>query len=323
MAGVLILAEALDGALSPTAIELAGVGRKLADELGQPLQAVVLASEFAGLPEALGKLGVEEVLLCEDVAASAVSSEWALAALEAAAKQTGAGIVLVAHSELGRELAPLLAFKLDSGAVTDATAVRLEGDRAVFTKPVFGGSALSEQVVTTSPQVASLRPRTFEAGAASGRTPSVSQLTVSAPGRVEVLEEIREEASSGPKLKDAKIVVAGGRGLGNAENWKYMDELAQVLGAAVGASRAVTDAGWAPHNLQVGLTGVAVAPDLYITVGISGAVQHVSGISGAKNVVAINKDPEANIFRVARYGVVGDWKAILPAFTERLRELRS
>jgi electron transfer flavoprotein alpha subunit len=138
-----------------------------------------------------------------------------------------------------------------------------------------------------------------------------------------VLEEVREEAASGPKLKDAKIVVSGGRGLGAPENWKYVEELAQVLGAAVGASRAVTDAGWVSTSHQVGLTGATVAPDLYIAIGISGAVQHVAGISGARNVVAINRDADANIFKYARFGVLGDWKAVLPAFIQRLKELRS
>ena len=139
----------------------------------------------------------------------------------------------------------------------------------------------------------------------------------------QVLEEITEQTATGPRLKDSKIVVSGGRGLGGPENWHYIDELAQVLGAAVGATRAVTDAGWVPTSLQVGLTGATIAPDLYITVGISGAVQHIAGISGARNVVAINRDADANIFKYARYGVVGDWKQIVPAFTERLKELRS
>ena len=137
-----------------------------------------------------------------------------------------------------------------------------------------------------------------------------------------MLEEVREQATTGPRLKDAKVIVSGGRGLGGPENWKYVEELAQVLGAAVGATRAVTDAGWVTPSLQVGLTGATVAPDLYITIGISGAVQHIAGISGARNVVAINRDADANIFKYARYGVVGDWKQIVPAFTQRLKELR-
>jgi electron transfer flavoprotein alpha subunit len=141
---------------------------------------------------------------------------------------------------------------------------------------------------------------------------------------VKVLEEVvTEVAGGGPRLKDAKIVVSGGRGLGEAGNWGELEALAEVLGAAVGASRAVTDAGWVSTTHQVGLTGVSVAPDLYIAVGISGAVQHVAGITGARNVVAINKDPEANIFKHARFGIVGDWKPVLAGLSSRLKELRA
>jgi electron transfer flavoprotein alpha subunit len=172
--------------------------------------------------------------------------------------------------------------------------------------------------------VVTLRPRAFEADEApAAREAQIEALSVPATqGAIELLEEIREQATTGPRLKDAKVIVSGGRGLGGPDNWKYVEELAQVLGAAVGATRAVTDAGWVPPSLQVGLTGATVAPDLYITIGISGAVQHIAGISGARNVVAINRDADANIFKYARFGVVGDWKQVVPAFTQRLKELR-
>ena len=137
-----------------------------------------------------------------------------------------------------------------------------------------------------------------------------------------VLDTVKEVAASGPRLKDAKVVVSGGRGLGGQDNWHAIEELAEPLEAAVGATRAVTDAGWVAPSLQVGLTGVTITPDLYITVAVSGAVQHIAGCSGARNIVAINKDPDANIFKHARYGVVGDWKQVLPAFTAKVKELR-
>jgi electron transfer flavoprotein alpha subunit len=234
-------------------------------------------------------------------------------------------VVLLIHAPIGHELAARLAFRLNSGLVTDCTAMRVEGGELVLTKPVYGGSAIAEYSIATRPQVATLRPRAFEAvespTAAEARIEALA-VPDSAPA-AQVLEEITEQTATGPRLKDSKIVVSGGRGLGGPENWHYIDELAQVLGAAVGATRAVTDAGWVPTSLQVGLTGATIAPDLYITVGISGAVQHIAGISGARNVVAINRDADANIFKYARYGVVGDWKQILPALTERLKELRA
>src|SRR5438477_260864 len=210
-----------------------------------------------------------------------------------------------------------------SGEELVATTAELVGE-GVRLATVFGGSAIAEFSIATSPKVVTLRPRAFEAPESPpSREAQVETLNAPQPDdAIVVLEEIREQASTGPRLKDAKVIVSGGRGLGGPENWKYVEELAQVLGGAVGATRAVTDAGWVPPSLQVGLTGTTVAPDLYITVGISGAVQHIAGISGARNVVAINRDADANIFKYARFGVVGDWKQIVPAFTQRLKELR-
>jgi electron transfer flavoprotein alpha subunit len=231
---------------------------------------------------------------------------------------------LLTHAGSGRDLGPSLAYRLGTGIVTDSTALRVDGGELVITKPVFGGSAIAEFSIASTPRVVTLRPRAFETDQPPApREAKVEALEVPAPdGAIEVLEEIREQATTGPRLKDAKVIVSGGRGLGGPDNWKYVEELAQVLGGAVGATRAVTDAGWVPPSLQVGLTGATVAPDLYITIGISGAVQHIAGISGARNVVAINRDADANIFKYARFGVVGDWKQIVPAFTQRLKELR-
>jgi electron transfer flavoprotein alpha subunit len=244
---------------------------------------------------------------------------------ERAVRQADPAVVLLGQTLAGRDLAARLAFALETGLVTDCTAVRLEGDRLVATKPVYGGSALAEYVVADSrPQIATLRPRAFEAAQPrEGRQAQVVPLELAElESAVEVLDTAKEVATSGPRLKDAKVVVTGGRGLGSPDNWHYIDELAEPLGAAVGATRAVTDAGWVPAGLQVGLTGVTVTPDLYVAVGVSGAVQHIAGCSGARNIVAINRDADANIFKHARYGVVGDWKQILPAFTEKVKELR-
>ncbi len=321
MAGILIVAEVAGGQLVGTTLELASEARRLADQMGQPIVAVLAGRDVTSAAAGLGEYGVERALVAET---AEPTPEWTLAAVERAAKQVEPQAILLTHSAAGRELGPSLAFRLDTGIVTDSTAIRVEGDRLVLTKPVFGGSALAEMSISSSPQVASLRPRAFEAAAPqTGKSAQVETLSVPFERpRMQVLEDVREEASQGPRLKDAKIVVSGGRGLGGPENWHYVEELAQVLGGAVGASRAATDAGWVAPSHQVGLTGATVAPDLYITVGISGAVQHIAGISGAKNVVAINRDPEANIFKYARYGVVGDWKQVVPAFVERLRALR-
>jgi electron transfer flavoprotein alpha subunit len=197
----------------------------------------------------------------------------------------------------------------------------------LLTKPVYGGSALAEYAPEApgAPLLATLRPRAFApAVREDGGAAEVVPLAVPGPGpepRARVVETVRE-VSEGPRLKTAPVVVSGGRGLGGPEHWHYVEELAAALGAAVGATRAVTDAGWVPSSLQVGLTGTTVTPDLYVALGISGAVQHIAGCSGARTIVAINRDPEANIFRYARYGVVGDLQQVLPAMIDRVRELR-
>jgi electron transfer flavoprotein alpha subunit len=323
--GVLLVAEASGEQLPPTLAELAAEGARLAQALGGGAPALaLLGKNVQGLASNVGQLGIERVLVADHQGPLPPSPEWLVSGAEEAAKQVQPDVILLTHAGAGRDLGPSLAYRLDTGIVTDCTALRVEGGELIITKPVFGGSAMAEFSISSSPKVATLRPRAFEA---AENPPSaqaqIEALDIAVDSRsVEVLEEIREQATSGPRLKDAKVIVSGGRGLGGPENWKYVEELAQVLGAAIGATRAVTDAGWVPPSMQVGLTGSTVAPDLYITVGISGAVQHIAGISGARNVVAINRDGDANIFKYARYGVVGDWKQVLPAFTKRLKELR-
>ena len=327
MSGVLVIEQMSGEQLPPTTTELVAEGGRLAKQLSSgPLTALLVGNNIQGLAPTLGQIGVERVLVADSQGSLPPPPQWVLAAAEKAARQVEPDVILLTHAGTGRELGASLAYRLDTGVVTDCTALRVDGGELVITKPVFGGSAIAEFSIESSPRVATLRPRAFEAvEAPTAREAQVEPLSVDAEDldkTVQVLEEVREQTTSGPRLKDAKVIVSGGRGLGGPENWHFVEELAQVLGAAVGATRAVTDAGWVPSSLQVGLTGATIAPDLYITVGISGAVQHIAGISGARNVVAINRDADANIFKYARFGVVGDWKQILPAFTQRLRELR-
>jgi electron transfer flavoprotein alpha subunit len=324
MPGVLLVAEASGEQLAPTTAELVGEGVRLAADMGGPVTVLLAGKNVQGLAASLGQLGAEKVLVADSQSPTPPSPQWVLSAAEQAAQQLQPEVILLTHAGGGRDLGPSLAYRLGTGIVTDSTALRVEGGELVITKPVFGGSAIAEFSIGSTPRVVTLRPRAFETDQApTAREAQIETLDVPNPdGAIEVLEEIREQATTGPRLKDAKVIVSGGRGLGGPDNWKYVEELAQVLGGAVGATRAVTDAGWVPPSLQVGLTGATVAPDLYITIGISGAVQHIAGISGARNVVAINRDADANIFKYARFGVVGDWKQIVPAFTQRLKELR-
>lgn len=324
MSGVLLILAVSGEQLAATTAELIGVGTRLSSEIGGPLVGVLAGKNVQGLAASLGQYGLDRVLVADSSSPTPPSVEWLLAASEAAANQVQPTAILLTHGGGGRDLGPSLAYRLEAGIITDATALRSDNGQVLVTKPVFGGSAIAEFAITTTPGVVTLRPRAFEAPESpTAKDAQVEALSVpDGAGAIEVLEEIREQATTGPRLKDAKVIVSGGRGLGGPENWNYVEELADVLGAAVGATRAVTDAGWVPPSLQVGLTGATVAPDLYITIGISGAVQHIAGISGARNVVAINRDGDANIFKYARYGVVGDWKQIVPAFTKRLKELR-
>jgi electron transfer flavoprotein alpha subunit len=323
--GVLIVAESADGALAPISAELAGIGRRLADELGTELGAVLIGSGVEPLADRLGELGADIVYLADDAALGDYEGEGYAHLAEHAIRQADPAIVLLGQTLNGRDVAARLAFRLETGLSTDCTGLRLEQGQLVMTKPVYGGNALAEYVSRDArPQMATIRPRAFEpAVEQSGQPAEVVRLdTAGVESRAKVLEAVKEVAATGPRLKDAKVVVSGGRGLGGPENWPAIEELAAPLGAAVGATRAVTDAGWVPPSLQVGLTGVTITPDLYITVAVSGAVQHIAGCSGARNLVVINKDPDANIFKHARYGVVGDWKQVLPAFTAKVKELR-
>jgi electron transfer flavoprotein alpha subunit len=324
--GVLIVVEAARSEPAPISAELAGIGRALADALGQPLHAAILGNGVAGAAAKLGELGADVVHVAESEELADYNGDAYLAVLTPLVQELDPDVLLLGQTPNFRELAVRLAFRLQTGLVTDCTDLRAEDGLVVMTKPVYGGSAMAEFVVEARPRMATIRPRTFEpASVEAGRQAEVRTRQVNLEGavRARVLESVAEVAASGPRLKDAKTVVSGGRGLGGPENWHYVEELAAALGAAVGGTRAVTDAGWVPPAMQVGLTGVTITPDLYITVGVSGAVQHIAGCSGARNIVAINKDPDANIFKHARFGVVGDYKQVVPALTEKLKEQRS
>ena len=317
--GVLIVAETLGDNLATVSHELVAAARRIAGS-GE-VAAVLIGSGVSGLANGLA---ADTVYVVDDAGLTPYQADAWLAALQAVAGQAQPRAILVAHTAIGRELGPRLAFRLNTALITDCTDVQLDGEDIVFVKPVFGGNATGDFSVETAPKMATVRPRSIEA-TATGGSPEI--VTVAAPAasgaRPTVVSINRADGGSGPKLGDAKAIVSGGRGLGGPENWHFVEELAESLGAAVGASRAVTDAGWVPASLQVGLTGVTVAPDLYVAVGISGAVQHIAGISGAKNVVAINSDPDANIYKSARFAVVGDYKQVLPALTEKIKELRA
>lgn len=324
--GVLILGGASGGVLGSTTLELLAAGQKVASDLGEELSVALLGDTLDAAAQQAIAHGAQKVYAVNHPLLADYQIDLQLAALEALCKDTSPRVVLVARTNEGRELAPRLAFRLGVGLAQDCLEVSVDTaeKRLLANRPVYGGNAIAVVSCDQTPQIAAIRPKAYEPAEAD---PSRQGEVVSFPveldasqARTQVVDTVMEEAE-GVKLEDARIVVSGGRGLGGPEPFAYLEELAKIMGGTVGASRAAVDSGWVPSSYQVGLTGKTITPDLYITVAISGASQHMAGCSGAKVIVAINKDAGANIFKQARYGVVGDWETVLPALTAAVREL--
>jgi len=327
VAGILVAGEWNEDGLQSSTAELLAVGRSLASVSGAEVSVAMLGS----VPESVSReeisLGADSVYVLRDPLLNEGGLDAAVAAFEAICRQTGPEVMLFAKTEVGSEVGPRVAFRLGVGAAQDCLEVEADADsnRVVVTRPVYGGNAMARlRFPGTDPQVVVVRGKAYEPLTADAtRQGQVVSLDVSLDPAVvksRRVETVKAEAA-GVRLEDASVVVGGGRGLGGPEPFEQLEELARLLGGAVGASRAVCDAGWLDHGYQIGLTGKTITPDLYITVGISGASQHMAGCSGAKHLIAINKDADSNIFKAASLGVVGDWKAVLPSFIETVREL--
>ena len=324
--GILVFGDSPGGQLGSTAYELLSAGRSLADTLGQELAIGILGADLGEAPQQAIAHGADKVYAVTNPALGDFHPDLSLSAMQSLATEANPGIILIARNNEGRELAPRLAFRLGVGLAQDCLEVSADASngRLLANRPVYGGSAVAVVSCTRSPQIAAIRPKTYEPlDTDASRNGSVIAFPVEidpTAAKTRVVDVVKEEAA-GIKLEDARIVVSGGRGLGGPEPFAQLEELASLLGGAVGASRAAVDSGWVPANQQVGLTGKTITPDLYITVAISGASQHMAGCSGSKAIVAINKDGDANIFKEARYGVVGDWEKVIPALMETIREL--
>lgn len=322
MAGVLVFADASGGKPTEDTYGVLAAARELAAALGEPLLSALIGAETTPAAEHL-KRATERVYVAQGAAYRCYTSESFAAAAAAIVDAARPSVVLFTHTLQTREWVPRLAARLKVGLVSDCTGLRLAGRTLVATKPVYGGSAIATYAVHGAPAMATVRASAFQLvplAECGGEVVCVSVPTLET--RVTVLEEIVAATDGAPRLKDAKVIVSGGRGVGGPDNWHYIEEASSALGAAVGCSRPVADAGWVSSSHQVGLSGTSVSPDLYVAVGISGAVQHLAGIASARTVVAINSDPDAEIFNRATYGVVGDFREVLPAFVERVRQLR-
>jgi electron transfer flavoprotein alpha subunit len=323
--GVLVIAELLDGKPTGLTAELLGMARRLVETLGGPVSAVVLGDGNNDSAAACIAQGADRVYLATHALLAVYQGDAWLPAVENIARQTSPAVILLGHTPNGADLAPRLAFRLQTAAAMDCVDAVADDGKLFFTRPCYGGNARAVVSCNTRPVVATIRAKSQAPLAPDmSRTgeiiPAPFKLS-SSMVRTRIVGQERMSAE-GVRLEDAEIVVAGGRGLNGPEGFRLLEELAAVLGAAVGASRAACDVGWYPHSRQIGLTGKIVTPNLYIAVGISGASQHMAGCAGAKTLVAINPDPQAPIFQFARFGVTGDYAHIVPALVEALRQQR-
>jgi electron transfer flavoprotein alpha subunit len=322
MANVLAYLEQRDGGIKRVAQEALTAGRRLADGLGGELHAIVVGPPGLSADVA-GAYGADKVFVAADQTARLYQSGIYAAAIAERARAGGYAAVLLGATALGKDLGPRLAARLGCPIAADVTGIAVEGG-IVITRPVYGGKALYRLKVTAPCCVISLRPNNFPAAAAQ-RSGAVEAMALPADaGAFARTTQVKEPERAALDVTEAAIVVAGGRGLKEPQHFKLLEDLAAALGgqAAVGASRAVVDAGWRPHAEQVGQTGKTVSPNLYFAVGVSGAIQHLAGMRTSKVIVAINKDKDAPIFKVADYGVVGDLFEIVPRLIDEIKKAR-
>jgi len=316
---ILVVGEVAEGALVPITAELLGGARRLAGESGGSVGCALMGSGVESLAREAIAFGADEVLVVDDPALAEYNSDDYIQAMQHVVERASPSIILFGQTNLGRDLAPRLAFRLGTGVVMDCVELAMEGDRLVATRPCYGGNARAVNVVRADPQIATVRAKSQDPlerdESRQGQVTKVDAAIEPSAVHIKVTER-KGLTAEGIRLEDADVVVSGGRGLGGPENFDVVEELARVLGGAVGASRAVCDLGWRPVSEQVGLTGKVVSPTLYIAVAISGASQHMAGCSGAKNIVAINKDADANIFKAARFGVVEDYAKVMKPLIE-------
>ncbi len=315
---ILIYGEHRDGKIKKITFE----NVSLAKQLGVPFEVVFIGNVQEDPAEVLGKYGAENILKVQLSGLDAYSPDGYAKALAQLVEKRGADVLLMGATATGKDLAPRVSALLNAPVATDCIKVELDGDQLKLVRPMYAGKVQANVRLDGKVQIVTVRPNVY------GAVENPAQATVNEETLdVGVVKSIVKEIISGAKGKldvtEADIVVSGGRGLKGPENWHLIEELAELLGAATGASRAAVDAGWRPHDEQVGQTGKTVSPSLYIAIGISGAIQHLAGMSSSKYIVAINKDPEAPIFKVADYGIVADLFEVVPRMIEELKKMKN
>ncbi|MGG4491836.1 electron transfer flavoprotein subunit alpha/FixB family protein [Metabacillus idriensis] len=318
---VLVLGEVRDQSLRNVSFEAIAAGKTISE--GGEVTAVLVGDSVAALAEEMIHYGADRVITVEDEKLKTYTPDGysqALLAVIEAEKPEG---LVFGHTALGKDLSPKIAAKIGSGLISDATDLEAAGGNAVFTRPIYSGKAFEKKIVTDGTIFATIRPNNIAPlEKDETRTGEVSSVSVEIKDLRTIVKEVVRKATEGVDLSEAKVIVAGGRGVKSTDGFNPLKELSDVLGGAVGASRGACDADYCDYSLQIGQTGKVVTPDLYIACGISGAIQHLAGMSNSKIIVAINKDPEANIFKVADYGIVGDLFEVVPMLTEEFKKLK-
>jgi len=312
--GIFVIAEQRDGALRKVSFELASAARKLADQTSDEVSAILLGSGIEGLAAELAKFGVDKVFVGDNAALEPCVTEAHSQVIAKILKDNDAAIALFAASVQGKDLSARVAAKLAGGLATDCTDVKMDGGKFVAVRPMYAGKCFADVEFTSTPAMASLRPNVFPA-VENAKAGAVTKVDVAVDAQKSKVLEVQKDTSGKVDLTEANIIVSGGRGMKGPDEYKILEELADVLKGTVGASRAAVDAGWRPQKDQVGQTGKVVSPNLYVACGISGAIQHLAGMSSSKCIVAINKDAEAPIFTKADFGVVDDLFKVVPELT--------
>ncbi|ACQ71530.1 MULTISPECIES: electron transfer flavoprotein subunit alpha/FixB family protein [Exiguobacterium] len=313
----LVLAEAREGALRNVSFEAIAAAKQLTDDV----TAVVIGDHVQSLAQELGEYGASRVLVVEDDRLKHYTPDGYGQVLRQLIEQENPEMIVLGHTALGKDIAPKLAARLDAGLISDVVSIEGTGRDAEFVRPIYSGKAFEKVKFKDSVMFFTIRPNNIDALARqAGASVSVETPAVELKDLAMIVKEVVRKATGKVDLAEAKVIVAGGRGVKSEDGFKPLEELAELLGGAVGASRGACDADYCDYALQIGQTGKVVTPDLYIACGISGAIQHLAGMSNAKVIVAINKDPEANIFSVADYGIVGDLFDVVPMLTEEFRK---
>lgn len=318
---VLVLGEAREGELRNVSFETIAAAKTISG--GGTVTAVLLGDSVENLAQEMVQYGADRVVTVEHPHLKQYTSDGYSQAFMAVYEQEKPDAIVLGHTAMGKDLSPKLASKLSSGLISDVTKIEGEGDSAEFIRPIYSGKAFEKVQSKGGLLFITIRPNNIEPLARDeSRTGDVSSLTVDITNLRSVIANVVRKSTEGVDLSEAKVIIAGGRGVKSEDGFKPLEELAQLLGGAVGASRGACDADYCDYSLQIGQTGKVVTPDLYIAVGISGAIQHMAGMSNSKVIVAINKDPEANIFKVADYGIVGDLFEVVPMMIEEVKKLK-